>query len=141
MGANIEELLDVYVKQIRSVLEMAVPVWEPGLNKREVGQIERVQKAAFSIILGPDYLDYEQALKCLKMQKLSTRRLDLCLKFANKALKHPKYKSWFVENPTSSHMTRSRKDVLKPIDSRTRSFENSPLPFLTSLLNEYLKSY
>ena len=35
LGAKEEELLDVYTKQIRSVLEMAVPVWEPGLTKKE----------------------------------------------------------------------------------------------------------
>ena len=30
LGASIPEILDVYQKQVRSVLEMAVPVWEPG---------------------------------------------------------------------------------------------------------------
>ena len=44
LGANSSELLDVYEKQVRSILEMAVPVWEPGLTKEETKQIERVQK-------------------------------------------------------------------------------------------------
>ena len=30
LGANCDELLDVYDKQIRCVLELAVVVWEPG---------------------------------------------------------------------------------------------------------------
>ena len=52
VGANTGELLDVYQKQVRSVLELAVAVWEPGLTQVEGKQIERVQKAAFNIILG-----------------------------------------------------------------------------------------
>ena len=139
LGANTSELLDVYIKQIRSVLEMAVPVWEPGLNIREKGLIERVQKAAFNIILGPEYQDYGQALKYLKMQRLSVRRTDICLKFAKKSYKDPKYQSWFVRNPEATHVTRSKKDILKPILSRTRNYEQSPLPFLTTLLNENFK--
>ena len=38
LGASRHELLDVYQKQVRSVLEMAVPVWEPGLSKEEEKQ-------------------------------------------------------------------------------------------------------
>ena len=32
LGANKEKLLDVYVNQIRSVLEYAAVVWHPGLT-------------------------------------------------------------------------------------------------------------
>ena len=50
LGASEEDLLDVYEKQIRSVLEFASPVWTSGLTNDEKNQIERVQKAAFSIL-------------------------------------------------------------------------------------------
>ena len=55
-----QELLDVYTKQVRCVLEIAVPAWEPGLTKSEGGQLEQVQKSAFSIILGDEYLNYTE---------------------------------------------------------------------------------
>ena len=42
LGASTEEMLDVYEKQIRCVLELAVAVWQPGLTKQEAGQLERV---------------------------------------------------------------------------------------------------
>ena len=45
-------ILDVYTKEVRSLLELAVPVWHSGLNKLQSAQIERVQKTAFRIILG-----------------------------------------------------------------------------------------
>ena len=40
LGASQEQLLDVYEKQIRCVVEFASPVWTGGLTKYEVSQIE-----------------------------------------------------------------------------------------------------
>ena len=40
LGANQTEMLDVYYKQIRCVLELAVAVWTPGLTLEETYQIE-----------------------------------------------------------------------------------------------------
>ena len=93
LGANCDELLDVYDKQIRCVLELAVALWEPGLSQIESKQIERVQKSAFSIIMGDDYLSYACAIDRLERKKLSQRRYDLCVKFAKKSQLHPKYKN------------------------------------------------
>ena len=39
-------ICDVYVKEIRSLLELAVPAWHSGLTKKQSGDIERVQKVA-----------------------------------------------------------------------------------------------
>ena len=139
LGAKEEELLDVYVKQIRSGLELAVPVWEPGLTKRERKQLERVQKTAFSIILGINYRSYDEALVLLNMDSLSSRRKSICLKFAKKALKDPKYTNWFIPNVKNGPDTRSEKNVLLPVSTRTKRFEHSPLPFLTNLLNQEFK--
>ena len=55
LGANTKELLDVYQKQVRSVFEMAVPVWHPVITQQERKQIEIIQKCALYIILGGDY--------------------------------------------------------------------------------------
>ena len=55
MGATTIDLLDVYQKQVRCLVEYASPVWTGGLTLDEVHQIERVQKTAFAIILGPGY--------------------------------------------------------------------------------------
>ena len=50
LGASEAEMLDVYNKQVRSVLELAVPVWQPAITQQEVKQIERVQRCALYII-------------------------------------------------------------------------------------------
>ena len=65
LGASISEMLDVYEKQVRSVLELAVPVWQPALTQHETKQIERVQRCALYIIVGEEYTHCDQALTML----------------------------------------------------------------------------
>jgi hypothetical protein len=48
---DILQLFYVYCKEIRSILEMAVPVWHSGLTKQQSKDIENVQKLAMKIIL------------------------------------------------------------------------------------------
>ena len=69
-GASQNELLDVYCKQIRSILEYAVPVWHSGLTVDNCRDIERVQKAALAIILGKEYTSYENSLSITGLDKL-----------------------------------------------------------------------
>ena len=69
LGARDDEILDVFYKQIRSVLELAVAVWQPRLTLAENKQIERVQKCAFYIIMGEDFVSYDHAI--LRRMKLS----------------------------------------------------------------------
>ena len=54
LGATKEEMKDVYQKQVRSILEMAAPVWQAGLTQQDVKQIERVQRTALHIIMGDE---------------------------------------------------------------------------------------
>ena len=67
-------LLDVFYKQIRSIAEFAVPVWNSSLAGEDVAKIERLQKIALHIILGDDYRSYTSALKTFGLEKLSVRR-------------------------------------------------------------------
>ena len=84
---NTNTLLDVYAKEVRSILELAVPVWHSGLTKQQSADIERVQKIAFRLILGQEYSNYLEACKALSAQTLEQRRIKLCLKFATKNVK------------------------------------------------------
>jgi hypothetical protein len=142
LGADREELLDVYQKQVRSILEMADPVWEPALTKEECKQIERVQKTACYIIMGDDHTSYMNSLQELGCQTLKERRGEICLKFAKKALKHPKYKNWFspseAENNKCKPNTRAPEQEptkFKPVPCRTDRYRDSPIPYLTNILN------
>ena len=95
LGASTADLKEVYIKQIRSVLEFAVPVWSPGLTKQCSNEIERVQKVFMHIALGSAYNSYSTALDTLQLERLSTRRLKICKTFARKSANHPRHKDWF----------------------------------------------
>ena len=135
LGANTAELLEIYRTQIRSVLEFAVAAWNAGLTGKQINLIERVQKTAFAVILGSDYGSYRNALSILNMETLSDRRHNLCVKFAQKSLKHEKYNSWFCSNEETRN-TRTVKPELKKPEALKKRFEKSPLYYLTNLLNE-----
>ena len=79
LGISRTDLIDVYYKQCRSVLEMAAPAWTPGLTKTEISQLERVQKAARAIILGKKFYSYKSALRILNMETLESRRFTIAL--------------------------------------------------------------
>ena len=145
LGASCTDMLDVYYKQIRCVLELAVAVWTPGLTKAESTQRERVQKCALHVILGENYESYENSTKSLEVEKLSERRLKLSLNFARRCEKNPKYSNWFhpfEAPPPPTVNTRNDNHVIiptkyTPVPFRTERYMDSPLPFLTDLLNNY----
>ena len=116
---------------------MACPVWNAGLTQQEERDLERIQRTALAIIRGEKHTTYQEALDHFGMTKLVVRREALCLKFAVKAYINPKFSKWFAPN-TSEVNTRSIKLPLKEIRFRTRRFKNSPLPYLTRLLNMHL---
>ena len=80
MGTTIDDLKDIYVKQVRSLLEIAVPAWSGALTNVEKMDIERVQKTALHIMLGGLYNDYGDALDFIGLETLDARRHKLCLK-------------------------------------------------------------
>lgn len=137
-GAQKTELLDIYIKMIRSVMEMASPVWNPGLTQGKEYELERVQKIALAIIMGPQYTSYNDAMVHCNLLSLATRRTDLCLNFIKKCYKSPKFSQRFQKNDQTVVNTRSTKYPLKSVPSRTVRYAKSSLPYLTDLLNREL---
>ena len=129
------QLLKVYQTRIRSTLEFAAPVFTSGLTKMQSQKLEMVQKKAFAIILGSSYTSYQSALISLHQERLDTRRLQLCLKFATKCTKSPKHCSMFPLNPNFRPNMRKPKPY-KEFQCHTTRYFNSPIPFLTRLLNQ-----
>ena len=137
-GANLDDLTDIYVKQVRSILEFGVPVWNSGLTQEEMSDIERVQKSFLYIALGDNFSDYKIALSESNLEMLSSRRTKLCKSFALKTSKHIKHHHWFVKTEPGP-FTRSEKPAFKPPLCRLTRLKKSPIPYLTSLLNTFKK--
>ena len=132
-GANRQDLLDVYILQIRPVMEFAVPVWHPGITVSEAEDIERVQKSAIKLILKRNYSSYSNSLKALKLDTLTSRRQKMCNTFSLKAVSDIKFKSWFKLKVKSNSRVQPQK--YWQAFTRMERLKNSPINFLTGLLN------
>ena len=137
---NIEPLLilDVYIKEVRSVLELAVPAWHSGLTVRQSSDIERVQRVAVYIILsdfstGRSEFSYDMALVILDLEPLFVRREKLCMNFAKKTVKS-RHSDMFQER-TYMYDTRQATHAFKEHKSNTQRCFKSPLNYLTRMLN------
>ena len=137
LGASRKQLVQVYQARIRRTLENSAPVYSSGLTQEQKRLIEMVQKKAFVIILGKDYVSYENALTILDLKRLDTRRDDICLNFAKKCILSEKHNSMFPKNPNVRPDSRHPKWFLEPWCSTSRYF-HSAIPSLTRLLNQNL---
>ena len=75
LGADSKKLVDVYVKQVRSILELAVPAWHSSLTIADSTDIERVQRSALKVILGMNFKAYQRAMEELNLVTLEERRI------------------------------------------------------------------
>ena len=129
-----EDFLDVYCRQVRSLLELAMSLWYSTLTGEDRAEVERVQKSACSIILGGSNKSYRSALKELQIDTLYKRRNKLCKTFAVKSLKHLKFSKWFKPK-TKTTATRCKGTSFHEVFTRTERLKRSPISFLTNMLN------
>ena len=127
-------IFDVYIKEVRPILELAAPVWHSSLTKAQSQAIERVQKVALSIILGEPHTNYELACSIFCAEPLDSRRDGLCLQFAKKTSSKSRHTDLFLPSP---HTVNTRQNIKQFSEHRchNKRFYNSPLPYLTRLLN------
>ena len=132
LGLDNTVLKDVYIKEIRSVLEFAAPVWTGALIKNESKKIENVQKTVLKLILQNKYKDYITACEDLNLASLQKRREKLCLNFAKKNLKN---RNSFFDKQLGKTRLRQQK-IAKEFQCNTNRMYMSSLPFMSRLLNE-----
>ena len=106
-GTSVDELKNVYILFIRSLLEQSAVVWHSSLTQENIDDLERVQKSAVKIILGERYSGYKKSLDKLEMETLNDRRDQLCLEFAKSCVKNPKFSDMFPKN-TKTHIMETR---------------------------------
>ena len=135
-GASWDDLKQIYILFVRSLLEQSCTVWHIGLTEENSTELERIQKSALKLIFKNSYQTYQNALNVLDLQSLKNRRENLCLQFAKKCLKNEKMKSLFPEN-TKKHKMSTRfqeKNTIK--HANTKRLQISPIIYMQKLLNE-----
>ena len=132
LGLSASELYDVYTKEVHSILEYAVPVWHYSITKREISEIEAIQKLAFRMILGRSYGSYASACAAFSTESLEERRRKICQRFA---LKNVKSNNCLFTLANSSHFLRNRKNIVQEYKCNTARFQRSSLPSMSKFLN------
>ena len=136
-GASQDELKDVYVLFVRSLLEQNATVWHSSLTENNITDLERVQKTAVKLILGDKYRSYEQGLLKLDMENLSERRKTLCLRFAKKCTQNPKTSHMFPKNNKTHNMETRQPEIFRIQHANTERLRKSSIIYMQHLLNEY----
>ena len=132
LDLDLNQLFDVYKKEIRSILEYAVPVWHSSITMKQSAQIESIQKLAFRIILKEKFTTYRSACNLFHTETLRNRRLKICQRFALKNLNSSN--SLFSIAATDPRL-RQRKARVQNYKCNTKRFQKSSLPFLANLIN------
>ena len=130
MGASRKSMMLVYYRHIRSLLEYGALAWGNSITIGQSSRIERVQRVTLRIICGNEG-SYSKLLKKNKLVTLKHRREKQSLSFAKKALKHKKFSNWFQAEKSNKA---SRVKYAECV-TRQRRLANSPIPYLTGLLN------
>ena len=139
LGASPDDLVDVWLKQGRSLLEYASPLWTHSITDKEVSSIEACQKVALGIIFGKKYVSYSNILQQTGLLTLNDRRNILFERFSFKTFKNAKYEKWFERNLPKEYHTRTERPFLKPIPTTSAAYERSALPMMISVINNKLK--
>ena len=135
-GTNHDELKDIYVLFIRSLLEQSATVWHSSLTEENRNDLERIQKTAVKIILGDRYRNYEQALLEIDLENLDDRRTSLCLTFAKKCCRNPQTSNMFPKNVKMHNMDTRKQELYKVQHAKTERLQKSSIIFMQNLLND-----
>ena len=128
-----EDLKEIYILVIRSILEHSATVWHSSLTQENIDDLERVQKSALRIILQDKYKSYKQGLALLNLETLADRRESL---FALKCVKHEKLSHMFPINEKTHIMGTRKEEKFEVQFANTGRLQKSPIIYIQKLLNE-----
>ena len=126
-----EELVQVYTTVVRPVLDYCAVVYHPMMTDEQDQAVERLQAQALKCIYG-----YEDSYAVMRERAGITthraRRIELCDKFARKAMANPRFEDWF---PLRTARTGRHGDEFQEQNARTDRLFNSPLYYYRRRLN------
>ena len=135
VGVSLEDLIEIYVLFIRSIVEYCAVVWHSSLTVELVNTLERVQKICLKVILGESYVSYSAALEMCNLKTLYERREERCLSFALECLKHPLHRRLFPLNYSNKDNKHCSRENFLVNFGRTTAYKDSAIPYLQRRLN------
>ncbi|XP_072039057.1 uncharacterized protein [Amphiura filiformis] len=135
-GFITSELVTVYRGYIRPMVEYSDVIWHSTLTSKQAIKLENIQKRALRIILGCNYVSYDNALVVCNVDKLSDRREQHCLNFARTLSKCDRTTKLLPPSRGQAHGRQLRNNAnLSQLRARTDMFARSPVPYFVRLLN------
>ena len=135
-GFNQTELITVYTGYLHPLLEYADSIWHSSITAKQSRMLESIQRRACRIILGLNYISYDNALSVCNLEALSARREAHCLKFARSLSKSKRTCTLLPPSRKEVHGRQLRNDNdLSLLPVRTQRFTRSPNPYYIQLLN------
>ena len=87
------------------------------------------------MILGKDYVNYEEGLSDLKLESLNKRRETMALKFVKNSLGNKNFSKMFPLKEVKHGMKSRRSEKYVVNSSNTNRHRDSAVPYLQGLLN------
>lgn len=126
-GLSCEDLVDAYIKRIRSVVEYSCQVWHSGLTKEQSDTLESIQRRALKIIY-PN-LSYQEALGAANLTTLYLRREHMCHKLFIQ-MQQPDHRLHKLLPPQKPNRYGLRKcNKYETIKCKTNRYHNSLIPY------------
>ena len=135
VGVHTDDLIEIYILYIRSVLEYCAVVWHSSLTVELARRLEMVQKTCLRVILGEEYDSYEDALDSCNLKTLFERRQARCLTFARRCLKHPVHTRMFPLNLSNQGNKYKSREKFVVNFAKTKTYMKSAVPYLQRMLN------
>ena len=135
LGVPEATLLDFWKSEGRVHLEYACPVWHSSLTVSQARSLDRAQRVAMATITGRWEASHTLQLQQLDLEKLGPRRERICRLFASRTATNSRHQDLF--SPLTSVTRRGVSGLFyHEITTRTSTYHNSALPYLTRLLNQ-----
>ena len=116
-------------------MEQSSVVWSSAITRKNINELERVQKVAIRLISKSEE-PYKEKLKELNLETLQERRNKLSVRFADKCVKNPKTKPMFKKNIKEHTMKLRNKEKYHVTHARTVRLQKSSIQVMTKHLNK-----
>jgi hypothetical protein len=135
LGVDKVTLVEYWKSEGRVHLEMACPVWHSSLTRAQSRSLERCQRVAMAAIVGHWALSLTDQLQELGLERLDSRRVKICDRFARTTATKSRHKDIFtVAADRHPRPVKASRKFVEPI-TRTAGYKKSAVPYLTRLLN------
>ena len=136
LGTPADELKGVYTSFILPKLVYASPAWSSSLNATQLNQLEKVQKRACRVILGPEYIDYSTALTSLGLPTLADRYHLAVTRFGSGLLRSHRHRRLLPPcAPPPTKATRHSNTLVPLKAPRTDRYNRSAIPTIIRGIN------